>query len=42
MKITRLEASNFKRVRAVEVTPDGALVVVGGKNAAGKSSISIF
>lgn len=41
MKIIRLEASNIKRVRAVEVTPgpDGSLVLVTGRNAQGKSSV---
>lgn len=38
MKIVKLEASNVKRLVAVEITPDGSLVVVGGKNGAGKSS----
>jgi len=37
--ITRLEAENFKRLTAVQITPDGsAMVVVGGKNGAGKTS----
>ncbi len=39
MKIVRLTAENIKRIRAVEVTPAGELVVVGGKNDAGKSSL---
>lgn len=40
MKIVRLQAENIKRIKAVEVVPDGTeLVVVGGKNDAGKSSL---
>ena len=38
MKILRLEASNIKRIRVVEITPDGSLVLVTGRNAQGKSS----
>ena len=38
-KIVRLEAENVKRIRAVEITPKGDVVVIGGKNAQGKSSI---
>lgn len=39
MKIVSLEAENYKRLRAVEITPDGNLVVIGGRNAQGKSSV---
>ncbi len=39
MRIVRLQAENIKRLQAVEVTPAGDLVVVGGKNDAGKSSL---
>ncbi|HUV85478.1 MAG TPA: AAA family ATPase [bacterium] len=39
MKILRLEASNIKRVRVVEINPDGSLVLVTGRNAQGKSSV---
>lgn len=38
MKIVRLEAQNIKRLKAIEITPDGNLVVIGGKNGQGKSS----
>ncbi len=38
MKITEFRAENFKKLTAVEIRPDGSLIVVGGKNAAGKSS----
>jgi len=39
MKIVRLSAENVKRLQAVEVTPEGTLVTVGGLNGAGKSSV---
>ena len=39
MHVIRLEAENYKRIRAVEIEPDGNLVVVHGKNGAGKSSV---
>jgi predicted ATP-dependent endonuclease of OLD family len=38
MKILRLAAENFKRLRAIEITPDGNIVRITGKNGAGKSS----
>ena len=37
MKIIELQAENVKRLKAVEITPDGTLQVIGGKNAQGKS-----
>ena len=39
MRIVKLEAENIKALRAVEITPDGHLVEITGKNAAGKSSV---
>ncbi|WP_147107200.1 AAA family ATPase [Nesterenkonia populi] len=39
MKIIQLTASNVKRLKAVEITPDGNLQVIGGKNGQGKSSV---
>lgn len=39
MKIIELTASNVKRLKAVDITPDGTLQVIGGKNAQGKSSV---
>lgn len=39
MKIVSLQAENFKRLKAVEITPDGNTVVISGKNAQGKSSV---
>lgn len=41
MKIVKLTSENVKRISAVQITPDvnGALITVGGKNGAGKSSV---
>jgi DNA repair exonuclease SbcCD ATPase subunit len=43
-KIIRLTSENVKRISAVEIKPDGNMVIIGGKNGAGKSSVldSIF
>ena len=38
-KIIALQAKNIKRIEAVEIKPDGHVVVVGGQNKAGKSSV---
>ena len=39
MRIVGLKAHNVKRIVAVEIAPDGTLVVVAGKNGAGKTSV---
>lgn len=39
MHIVKLVAENVKRLHAVEITPEGALITIGGKNGAGKSSV---
>jgi len=39
MKVVTLIAENVKKLRAVEITPDGAVVAITGKNGAGKSSV---
>lgn len=39
MKIISLEVENVKRVVAVDITPEGHVVVIGGKNGAGKTSV---
>jgi DNA repair exonuclease SbcCD ATPase subunit len=39
MKIVQLVAENIKRLSAVEITPEGSLITVGGLNGAGKSSV---
>ncbi len=39
MKIIELRAENVKRLSVVEIRPDGSLVIIGGKNGAGKSSV---
>jgi DNA repair ATPase RecN len=38
VKIINLKVENVKRIVAVEITPDGPMVIIGGKNGAGKSS----
>ena len=38
MKITRLEVSNYKRIFAIDITPSGSVIIIGGENKAGKSS----
>lgn len=37
--IIRLEAENFKRLRAVEITPEGKVTKITGPNEAGKSTV---
>jgi hypothetical protein len=39
MRIIELRASNFARLVAVEIRPDGTLVPIVGKNSAGKTSV---
>lgn len=39
MKIIRLQAENFKRLKAVSITPEGNIVQISGKNGQGKSSV---
>lgn len=39
MRIIRLEAENFKKLVAVDITPKGNVVEITGKNANGKSSV---
>jgi len=39
MKIVSLEAENIKCLKAIEIKPDGHMVVIGGENGNGKSSI---
>lgn len=39
MKIISLEAANIKRLKAVQITPQGHMVVIGGNNAQGKTSV---
>jgi len=38
-KIINLKAENIKRLQAVEITPDGNMVIVGGQNGQGKTSV---
>jgi hypothetical protein len=39
VKIVELKAENIKRLKAVEITPDGPVQIVAGRNAQGKSSV---
>lgn len=39
MRIVRLEVENVKGIKAVQITPDSNMVVVGGENDEGKSSL---
>ena len=39
MRIIKLSASNFMRLVAVEISPQGNAILITGKNAAGKSSV---
>lgn len=39
LKIVRLDVENVKRVRAISITPHGETVILGGKNAQGKTSV---
>ena len=39
MKILKFVAENYKKLSAVEITPDGNVVIISGKNGAGKSSV---
>lgn len=39
MKIINLKAENFKRLVAVEITPDGNVVEIAGRNGQGKTSV---
>lgn len=38
-KIVSLQAENIKRLKAVKIQPNGSMVVIGGENGAGKSSV---
>lgn len=38
-RIVNLTVENVKKIKAVSITPEGHLVVIGGKNAQGKSSV---
>ena len=39
MKIIKFSAENVKRLKAVEITPDGTMQIVAGRNAQGKSFV---
>lgn len=37
--IIKLQASNVRRLNAIQIEPDGSMIVIGGKNGAGKTSV---
>ena len=39
MKILQFQASNFKRIRVIDISPKDNVVILSGKNGAGKSSV---
>jgi DNA repair exonuclease SbcCD ATPase subunit len=39
LRVVQLRAENFKRLSAVDITPEGNSVVISGRNAQGKSSV---
>lgn len=39
MKILRLQSENIKRISVVDITPDGNLIQIAGKNGNGKTSV---
>jgi len=39
LRVVRLQSNNVLRLVAVDITPEGNLVLIGGKNGAGKSSV---
>jgi len=39
VRIVKLIAENFKKLKAIEITPEGNVVIISGKNAAGKTCI---
>ena len=39
MKIIQLQIENFKKIKAIQITPENNTVIVGGRNAQGKSSV---
>ena len=38
LRITSLKVDNFKRIQTAEITPDGDIIEIHGKNGSGKSS----
>lgn len=39
LQIINLQAENYKRLKAVSITPEGNVVFIGGRNAQGKTSV---
>ena len=38
LHVIELRAENIKRLKAITIRPDGAMVIIGGRNAQGKTS----
>ncbi|GLU91308.1 AAA family ATPase [Agromyces sp. NBRC 114283] len=39
LQVLNLRAENYKRLKAVDITPEGNVVFIGGRNAQGKTSV---
>lgn len=39
MKIVKLQVENIKKIKAIEITPDGNMIVLSGKNEQGKTTV---
>ena len=39
LRILKLQAENIKKIKAVEITPEGDVVIVSGRNGQGKTSV---
>lgn len=39
MRIVSLQAENFMRLKSVDITPEGDVILIAGKNGAGKTSV---
>jgi len=42
MKIVELRSENFKKIKAIDITPKDNLVLISGKNAQGKTSVLVL
>jgi len=39
MKVVNLQVENIKKIKAVDITPDGNMVIISGKNEQGKTTV---
>jgi len=39
MKVVNLQVENIKKIKAIDITPDGNMVIVSGKNEQGKTTV---